>query len=266
MSPELVSASDHRWAATRSLRGVAAFVTVELAVLVAIVTQVHSKVLPDKIASQVGHNSEAFALAILLSATIAWLRPRGGARTLGQWAAVGAVTSGLVALGVIMLDLTNPRLKTLNEAVFGAAVLCLYCALPRRHRLFGLASPALLVLTIVFFSTDLVLDQAESIVALILAPIGLDIFDRGLLRSERTSSRWLVLGWSTFLLAAPFVLMALKQIDLGGTLDEAVFYAARGNEAFWGLFLVHFLGIVAWQTSAPGDRRPARELARPERG
>src|SRR5664279_1293317 len=55
---------------------VATFVMIEVVALVLIVTQVLPQVLPDRLATQIGHNSESFVLAIILSLQVAWLRAR----------------------------------------------------------------------------------------------------------------------------------------------------------------------------------------------
>lgn len=237
---------------------VATFVMIEVVALVLIVTQVLPQVLPDRLATQIGHNSESFVLAIILSLQVAWLRARrkasAGFDSQHRQVTADGATMFVVALcsivifavGLLLLGLDNPRLKTLNEPVFAASFLFPYCALWPRRRPFVLAGVLALAFTLVFWSTDLVQQQAECLVALILAPWGFDLLSRWILRPVARPSIVGAVAWCGFLAVAPFALMVLKSADLGGFLDAAVLYGARGNEAFWGLFLVQLLALVAW--------------------
>lgn len=237
-------------------------VALEAIVLVSIVLQLPGRVLPEGLATQIGHNSEAFALAILLTLGIAWHRSVNGVRSASGWLLVAAIIVVLVVIGLVLLQVSNPRLKTLNEAVFGAAALTAYCSLPRRPRLLWLVGPGVLLAILVLRNSDIVVTQAESLVALVLAPLGFDLFDRGVVRRGRRSPTVQVLGWAAFLAVSPFVLMGLRSLDLGADLDGAVLYAARGNEAFWGLFMLHVVGILAWDTVGAGHGgEPAGESA-----
>ncbi|WP_205471502.1 hypothetical protein [Nocardioides sp. SYSU D00038] len=223
------------------------FLAGEAVALLLVVGQVLPHLLPGGLATQVGHNSEAFALALLATGLLLWLRGlRSADRDARLWLLVLTVSALLVVVGLFLLTLDNPRLKTLNEPVLAAAVLAPYYAWRPRRRTFALAGVAVLVLMLVFHSTELVLLQAESLVALVLAPFGADLLHRSLLDPRAADVPSRVVGWLAFLLLAPVALMVLKQVSLGSTLDDLVFYAARGNEAFWGLFLVHALVLLAW--------------------
>lgn len=248
-----VSAQRRGWTADR--RWVAVFVAVELVVLLLIVLDRLGVLLPARLVTQIGHNSEAFVLAIVLSLTISVIRARRSRppATLRP-AVVVAVAVALFALGVVLMGLEGqPRVKTLNEPVFAAAFLVPYCALWPRRRALALFSVLALAFTVVFFQTDLVRLQAECLVALIMAPVGLDLAARWILAPATRRSRAAAYLWTGFLLVAPFVLMALTRLDLGAFLNEAALYAERGNEAFWGLFLVQCLALVAWLSGAGSD-------------
>ncbi|WP_028644878.1 hypothetical protein [Nocardioides sp. URHA0020] len=256
----MVELEVHRAPATRSSATAwfVAFIVVEAAVLLAIVTGLLPHLLPAGLATQVGHNSESFALAILLSCTVLWQRRRPDDG--GRWwtAGMAATAVALGVLGLLLLGLDGaPRLKTLNEPVFAAALLVPYCAVRPRSRWLATTSLVVLVLTVALFGTDLVRLQAECVVALILAPVGLDLVARWMLARQVSDSVAAAWVWTAFLFLTPFALMALKPLDLGSFLDATVLYAARGNEAFWGLALVHALGLLAWAPRATGLRRGA---------
>lgn len=229
----------------------AIFVGLEVLLLLLVLTSGISVLLPPHPATQVSHNSEAFLLAALLSLEIAWLRrwpvvpgPAGGA-------AVLAVAVALVVLGLVLLRVDEARLKTLNEAVLAAGILLVYCALRPRRPALALASAAVLALVVGYFHSDLVRLQAECLVALILAPWGFDVFARWILVPVPVRSTRPAVAWTAFLLGAPFVLMALDRGPSGSVLADAIEYAARGNEAFWGLGAVHLLALFAWRGPGP---------------
>lgn len=237
----------------------AVFVAIEAVVLLLIVTQQLPRLMPERLATQIGHNSESFILAILLTSYLGWRRlhatsaGRGGRRRVGLGpVATVLMMSTVFVLGLVLLGLDNPRLKTLNEPVFAVAVLIGYCALTPRRPALALGSGVALAFTAAFFGTDLVRLQAECLVALILAPIGFDLMSRWILSPGLVQSLLPGVLWGGFLLLAPFGLMVLKPLDLGWFVDDAVLYAARGNEAFWGLFLVQLLALLAWRPAAKG--------------
>ena len=205
--------------------------------------------LPSHLETQVGHNSEVFVLAIGLTLLLAWSRgrrrPRGGLRIV-----VGV--AGLVlfmALGILVMRLDGlPRVKTLNEPVFALAILLPYVLIPqRRPRALAVAVSAVFVLaTAVLFHTELVRSQAESIVALILAPLGLDVLARWVPRGDDDGPDHSV-PWGLFLLLAPVALMVLERLPIPAGLDAVATYGSRANEAFWGLFLVQATAWLAWR-------------------
>lgn len=248
----------HRWTSDR--RWLTAFVGVEAVVLLLIVLDMLGQVLPAGPATQVAHNSETFVLAIVLSVAIASIRSRRSRPpgTLSPLIVVGAAVV-LFALGVVLINLDGePRLKTLNEPVFATAFLVPYCALWPRRRALALFSVVALAFTALLFQTDVVRLQAECLVALILAPVGLDLAARWIPAPGLRQPLGPAYAWTGFLLVAPFALMVLKHVDLGAFLDATVLYAARGNEAFWGLFLVHLLALVAWLPTPVADHEGGR--------
>ncbi len=80
-------------------------------VLLVLVTKTQKSLLEEGIATQTGHNSEVFALAPAVEATIQFARPRWVSGTDGErtnWGILAAVATGwlAVALGVL------PRVPT----------------------------------------------------------------------------------------------------------------------------------------------------------
>lgn len=216
------------------------FVVVWTVALLIIVLDRTSQLLPGALATQVAHNSEAFTLAILLSLAL-WL-VQTGRLPLGRALLGGAA---LLVLGIWVQSLDDlPRVKTLNEPILAAAVLLPYLALRRRPAGMWLVSVLVAAVIIVFHGTDLVRLQAETLVALMLAPIGFDLVDKGILRARYPLRTAVGLVWLAVLALGPFALMFLRSHDLGAFGDATVLYLARGNEAFWGLLFVHLL--VAW--------------------
>src|SRR5680860_588033 len=238
-------------------------------VVIILVTKAQQHVLPGGVATQVGHNSEAFLFALLVSAQIQILRrvPRGSFRLAGI--GLGAVL--LFVLGTLLLhsDLA-PTLVTLNEPLIGAGFVLLYLGLPRSHATAVSVTVAVVLFVTIFFDTGFVLDQAESLVPLALAGPALDVFDRTILQPELEDAPGLRLLWMALLLVAAIGLIFAAhwaRQDLHGGLRLGIDYLQRAAEAYWGWLLVHaffsyWLGSM-WRSPAAD---PARELRQPARG
>lgn len=205
--------------------------------LALIVTGAHATFLPSGLASQIGHNSEALALALLVAALIHVYRRRGR----GAWCAVVGLV--LVVAGLLLQRADLPTsVVTLNEALVGAGLIAWYLLLPRSPVVGVVTSAAILLAVVVFFDTTFVLDQAESLVPAILVPLALDVFDRRLLQPWAPDNGLLRVLWIAFLcsLAVGSMLAARwARQDLSGPLKLGIDYSQRAAEAYWGWLLVH---------------------------
>ncbi len=240
----------------RAVAGLVFYLGGSLALL-AIVTGAHRHVLPGGLATQIGHNSEAVCFALLVAALVQFVRPRvlGLAR---PWPATLALGAALVASGWLLLESgLNPSLVTLNEAVIGAGLVWVYSMFPRPFRFAPLAALLVLAVIVVFFRTAVVLDQAESLVPLLLAPLALDLADRTVLEPETPDRRVLRLLWMGVLLVTVLGFMAAApwaREDLSGPLRLGIDYGQRAAEAFWGWILIHgYFGYLL----PPALRRPS---------
>ena len=110
------------------------FYVLTAATLLLLVTKTQKQFLPGGIATQIGHNSEAFLFALLVVAQIQILR-----RTASSSARLAAMVLVAVALIGVGLLLENadiaPTVVTLNEPLLGAGFVLLYLALPRSDRM-----------------------------------------------------------------------------------------------------------------------------------
>ena len=224
------------------------FYVVTAVVLLVLVTKAQRLVLPEDLAVHIGHNSEVLALALLLAAALdGVVRPialRAPARS-------AAVAAGLFLLGLLLaLGPVPPTVKTLNEPVFAAAALWLYVLVRRPLRWAPVLSVVLVVVVVVGYHTSVVTLQAESVCALILAPVALDLVDRRLVDRgvpDRPGLRW---AWIAFLVLFPVLLMWVKRQGLEGVAADIVRYPSRGTEGFWGLALVHLYFTARLRTLA----------------
>jgi hypothetical protein len=218
-----------------------AFYVAMIAVLIVLVTKAQKSFLPEGLATQIGHNSESFLFAALVAAEVQVLRgvARGTARTAGI--VIGGVV--LVVLGDLLLHSGwTPTLVTLNEPVIGAGLVLLYLGLPRTPVVGVTVTVLTLLFIVVFFNTNLVLDQAESLVPLLLTGLALDVFDRTILQPERPDAPGLRAVWMVLLFAAALVFMAAAhwaRQDLHGWFRLGIDYGQRAAEAYWGWLLVH---------------------------
>jgi len=245
---------------------VVAYYLVMSLVLFVLVTKAHGQFLPSGLASQIGHNSEAFLFAIVVSAAIQLRRRLHGPIERAALTIGGGLV--LIVLGVLLLHTGwRSSLVTLNEPMIGAGLVLLYLTLPRSPKVALAVTTATLLFIFVFFDTPLVLNQAESLVPLLLAGPALDVFDRTILQPETADTPGLRLTWMALLLVAGvgFALVASwARQDLQGGFRLSIDYGQRAAEAYWGWLFVHlyfsyWLGRL-WRSS--GVRTPASSVAR----
>ena len=127
-------------------------------------------------------------------------------------------------------------------------------------------SVVVLALIVVFFNTAVVLDQAENLFMIMLAPVAFDLFDRTILDPSAPDRPGRRLAWCVSLVLAWFVfwrLAAVVRPDLSGPIDYGIDYAYRAAEAYIGILLVHVyfsyvLGPLWRDRNRAPEGRPAR--------
>jgi hypothetical protein len=219
-----------------------------------LVTRAQVLLLPDGLATQIGHNSEAFLFAILVCGEIQLLR--GRLRTpelLMTMAAVGLLLIG-AGLALRASDL-GQTLTTLNEPILAAGYLLLYLCLPRSRTTAVLTSLITIAGIVLFFHTSFVLNQAESLVPLVLAGPAIDIVDPHMMDPDQETDRRLLIGWMVGLLVVAIVLMPMAswaRSELHGPALSTIDYLQRAAEGYWGWLLVHFY-FAFWLGSSEVD-------------
>lgn len=254
--------------------GVRSFIFLAAVFIVAMMINQHdfAEFLPNSLATQIGHNRESLGFVLLMVPTIQWFRP-WAARQRYEVVIVGVYGLAMVLFGWWMLHHSgwSTDFTTYSESFFAAGVLAWYVQ-PRRPLRWGpWMSLVMFVLVVVFFNTDLVLDQAEDLVMIMLGPVAFDVFDRRILDRSAPDRPGLRLGWCVSLVVAWFVfwrLAAIVRPDLAGPIDYGIDYAYRAAEAYWGILLVHiyfsyWLGR-SWLDRKPNAADPA--LASPPNG
>ena len=239
-----------------------------VAVLLAILLQLLPLVLPAAAAGTLARNSEGLLLALLVSLWIQWARARlAGRRT--EWVLTGLVVVVCAVAGVLLLlsDLPS-RFRTLNETLLAAAALLPWLQLRRPlPRAVAVGVPlALLAAVVLFNRTPVVTDLAETLGALVLFPIALDLVDRGILDPRAVTRAGLRWAWYAGLVAAPVLFSALQyDVGLTGIAGEAMRYLVRIAEVFVCLLVVEFwFAVVLGRTGrTPADLpdRPPAEVA-----
>jgi hypothetical protein len=212
-----------------------------LLLMTSILLQFLGDVLPAGLAARVGFNSEGYVLALVVAAWIQFARPRLAEH--GQeWPVT--LTAGLACLagGIALLATDLPsRFRTLNESLLAASVVLLYVQLRRPlPRWVPIAlSGGIFAVTVFFSHTALITGLAEMLGVLILVPLAVDVFDRGILDPEARTSPAMRYGFYAALAAVPTAFMILERtVDAGGVFGAATRYGVRMHEAFVGVLLV----------------------------
>jgi hypothetical protein len=202
-------------------------------------------------------------MALVIGAWIQFARPRLAASRI-EWPITAAAGVLCLGIGVFLAATDLPsRFRTLNETFLGLALLLPYLQL-RRPLPGRVALWIALVLLAVMVAggerVSVITDLAETLGLLFLAPIGLDLVDRGILDSSAVTSvraRW---SWYGFLFVAPLVFSVLEYgVKVrGGALGELVRYTVRPTEAFICMFLIGlYFAVVLGRTGAVTEATPA---------
>lgn len=208
-------------------------------------------VIGSKLATHIGHNSETYLAALVLGAWIQFVRPRL-AGTRYEWIVAIAVGVILLAIGIALVQTHLPsRFRTLNEAFVAIGLLVPYVQLRRPlPQALTIGVPAVLILLVlVAGDVGVVKDQAESVVMLILIPIGLDLVDRGILKSDAVTAvrtRW---AWYATLVLVPVLFVALRKgAHVGGWAGDRMLYSQRGLEGYLLAFFleIYFAVFLGW--------------------
>lgn len=245
-----VSASGPVSARRRQVAGLVFYGGLALLMLL-ILTTTLDDVLPDRLARRVGFNSEGYIFALLLGVWIQGVLPRlrGRARMPIAVLAGGAA----LAVAVVLYDSEwTSRVKTLNEAFFGLALVLPYVALrrPLPRWLPCVLSAVVLVLIVYAIASDgpesLAVLLAESFALYLIAPIAFDVVDRGILDPAAVTST--VVRWSFYavLVVIPVVVVELG-VDhrQGKGFPEVLEYIGRAHEGVIGILLVVVFFAVA---------------------
>ncbi|MEX2203022.1 MAG: hypothetical protein WD965_02925 [Actinomycetota bacterium] len=239
-----------------------------LAVLVGILFEIFPMFLPAAVADRIGNNSEGVLLALLLALWIQFARTdlSGSPR---EWPVAAAAAFACLAIAVFLLLTDFPtRFRTLNEAFLAASVLIPYVQVrrPLPPNLATWLSVAVLAVIVFGQRTQVVTDLAETLGVLVLAPIGFDIVDRGILDPRAVTSTRLRYAWYAILVITPIAFSVLEYgVGLSGVAGEVTRYAVRIAEAFLFMLLVEMyfamgLGRTGQRSGVVSPEAPVQTL------
>lgn len=224
--------------------------------LVLIVSDALSAVVPSVISARVAFNSEGYLFALVLGSWVQYFLPRIPERRRIRWSIGAGAFWALIGVGLLLSGLPS-RVVTLNEAALGLAVVLPYVALRRPLRRWvpysSLALVAVTVWAIAQAPTSWVIDQAETFGFVVLALLTLDLFDPQLLDpAAKTHARWSRWGWYGFMILEPVVVSAIGTGARagGGPFATTLEYLGRIHESFVGVLLVAMILHVAGARTA----------------
>ncbi len=227
------------------------------AVLAAILTTLLPELLPEALASKVSYNSEGYVLAVLLGLWIQFARPRLSG-TSREWPVTALAAAACLAVGIFLFNSDLPsRFKTLNETFIALSLIIVYVQARRRQPQWVAITLSLVVLAIIvlFSTTDLVTNLAESLGMLLLVPLAFDVVDRGILSPEAVTSPRLRYGWYAALIVVPTTFSLLWHFgSLTGLAYDITRYDIRMHEAFVGILLVELYFAVGLGRTGQTDR------------
>jgi hypothetical protein len=220
------------------VRSLTFYIVVAIALLI-LIFKLHYLFLPGSLAVRIGHNSESLGLALLFCALVQYVRPWAGTRILRI-----VVVFVALAIGYLILHfaVAAPTVSTLDECFSGAAYVWLYMVIPKRFRSVPITLAVILLVLIVFFNTEFIIEQAESLIPLLLAPLAFDVFDKTILDPSLPDRRVLRVVWMLILAAIGFAFMAAAswaRADLVNWFDYFIDYGERASEAYWAWILIH---------------------------
>lgn len=209
--------------------------------LVVLALELQQDVLPQGIATRVGRNSEALLFALLVAVAVDATPP--GPRTARTRALLLGAAGLLLVLGFLLGRSALPgTVATLNEAMIGGGLICAYLVPSRPWRGAPWTMAVTLLFIVLLFDSDLVLNQAESLVPFLLAPVALDGVERSTLRPTEPDRPLLRLAWMAFLTFTLLAAMAAApwaRESLDDALTLGVDYVQRAAEACWGWLALH---------------------------
>lgn len=204
-------------------------------------------VFPHWVAKRIEHNSEGYVAALLLAAWIQFARPRLR-RSAKQWPATLAMATLWLAVGLLLTSLdVPPQVKMLHEAFFALAMLVPYVQLRRPLPVRFVVALAICVLAMISVGHRgwLITDLAETWGMLVLASVGFDVVDRGILDPKARTFPGPRYLWYALLVAVPIATSVLEY-DIGdsGVVEVITRYASRVTEAFLFVLLVELYFAV----------------------
>jgi hypothetical protein len=154
-----------------------------------------------------------------------------------------------LAGAVLLLASDLPsRFRTLNETFLAVSCLFIYvqASRPLPRRVAPVLAIAVLAVIVLANRTAAVTDLAETLGMLLLAPLALDVVDRGILDPEARTSLRLRLSWYGLLICLPICFSLLWHAGiLTGLAYEITRYDIRMHEAFVGILLMELYFAVA---------------------
>src|SRR5262245_25301468 len=173
------------------------------AVVFGVLFQVFLRVLPEQWALRINRQNEGWLFALVIALWIQFARPYLK-KCRWEWPVTLAVAALFAAVTAVLLLIPWPhRFFTLNESTLAAVLLIPYVQLqrPLRRRHMAYLALAVFMFLAFFHRNAIVIDQAETFGFLLMALIGFDIIDRGILDPEASTSDAARYAWYMLLIS-----------------------------------------------------------------
>ncbi len=228
-----------------------------LGILLLVIVSGALSTIPSAAATRVAYNSEGYLFALVLGLWVQVAMPRIPERVRFALSAAHGGLWAVIGVGLLLSDLPS-RIRTLNEAALGLAIVLPYVALrrplPRWAPWTSLLLIALTVWAVGWAPASWVIDQAETIGFVVLAALTFDVFDRRLLSVGAPSSVAIRWTWYMFMVLEPLIVSAIGTDARSGSGAGAatLSYLGRIHESFVGVLLVVALMYLSRASNARG--------------
>lgn len=224
---------------------------------------------PARLITPAQHLTNAVLMALLMSATIQFIRPAVHGRP-ERWIIVDALAASCGALGWVLAILRfdiAPPVAAMSEVFIALAFIVAYVHLDRPVPAAPYLSVALLVLVGLLHASIVATLETGGLAVWIAAPLSFDVYDRPILAGGAAADHRKRREWYACLLGLPAAFSVFAQVGPSTLLGHLGHDGSRASDGLLALLLVHLyfshiLGRRRWHGGVADRRRYSRVMVK----